>query len=47
MRQLTNQELNNLLRADDAIQSFLTESSSEGNEYRELEKYVFDLDDQL
>ena len=46
MKQLSEHELNDLLRADDAIQNFLHESTSEGNEYWELEKYVSELDDQ-
>jgi hypothetical protein len=45
MQQLSTQELNDLLRADDAIQNFLHESLSEGNEFIELEKYVSELDE--
>ena len=46
MNYLSEQELDDLLRADDAIQNFLHESATEGSEYRELEKYVSELDDQ-
>jgi hypothetical protein len=45
MQQLSNQELNDLLNADEAVKNFLYESNSEGNDYQELEKFVSDMDD--
>jgi len=46
MQQLSENELNDLLKADEAIISFLFESTTENNKYWELEKYVCDLSEQ-
>ena len=46
MQQLSQNELNDLVRADEAIISFLMESTTENNKYWELEKYVSDLSEQ-
>ena len=46
MQQFSEKELNDLVGADEAIISFLLESTTENNEYWELEKYVSDLSEQ-
>ena len=46
MQQLSEKELNDLFRADEAIISFLIESTTENNKYWELERYVCDLSEQ-
>jgi len=46
MQQLSERELNNMVSADEAIISFLLESTTENNKYWELEKYCRDLSEQ-
>ncbi len=46
MQQLSERELNDLVSADEAIVSFLLETTTEENKYWDLEKYVADLSEQ-
>ncbi len=46
MQQLSERELNDLVSADEAILSFLLETTNEENRYWDLEKYVSDLSEQ-